>query len=650
MKRKKYILFIVILFALKFFSIKAQEVEIQINPLEIINDQIIGFGWNAHPHNTPNKGTPALDTYFKYFLETDQSWMRMIWPNAEWESENDDDDPWTRPSDFSGFEWNIKGSLDWRIHYMLDQCEQNDIHVEINNWSTLDKQWINHTLDSNGFVTEIEAQNKAEEFGENIAALLYYLKTEANNGKGYDCVKYYAIWNEPGGGYEGHDFITFDYPGYHNLLYNQVKAHLDYYDEIEGTNITQELASMGLENHPTWRNSKYGGVGGWDNLIGEGVLQYLESPNGMPGEITNWPSADSSIDFISIHDYNSGFDHDKYSPQEHNQGTIAERLLPHVVKLALDQIADYDIDGQIEPLLFNEIGAHYIATENDLPQFKHGLYTVEALTRSANIGLSGGSMWNLNNHKFFAAISYPGCWWGETEPKGVVHPIPENYYPYKLLCQAMKRGDTIVGTTVTGGSDNSKGDQTFTVPETQRVWASAIINDHETKIIVINDSYNSKSIGINCSGIPQTGQKQFVSASKYGWIRSEIIRVSDNVITDNIEPRSITLYKFPGDTTATQMERHLSDSKIKVYPNPFRNQVTIDFTCSKSINHGSVKIYNPLGQVVKILVDHASFETGNHRIQWDGTNVENMPLPSGMYVVVLQLDSFIQSRIVSLLK
>ena len=52
----------------------------------------------------------------------------MIWRNIEWESVNDDDDPWTLPSDFSGFKWN-KNGLDSRIYYLLDLCEQNDIHV-----------------------------------------------------------------------------------------------------------------------------------------------------------------------------------------------------------------------------------------------------------------------------------------------------------------------------------------------------------------------------------------------------------------------------------------------------------------------------------------------------------------------------------------
>ena len=196
----------------------------------------------------------------------------------------------------------------------------------------------------------------------------------------------------------------------------------------------------------------------------------------------------------------------------------------------------------------------------------------------------------------------------------------------------------------------SRGDQSYNIFDVQRVFATVTNNGNETKILVVNDSYNSKSISINSSGLSEIGQKLFVSASKYDKIYADSITTTDNTIVDNIDPRSINLYSFSGKVILSNNSKRILDTKINIYPNPFNKTTTINFTCSKSINKGSIKIYNPLGQLVKILVDHASFETGNHIIQWDGTNVENMPLPSGIYVIVLQADSFIQSRIVTLLK
>ena len=61
------------------------------------------------------------------------------------------------------------------------------------------KRWLDQKADENGIVSYEEYLARAQEFGENVAAFLYYLKTRANNGKGYDCVKYYGLWNEPGG-------------------------------------------------------------------------------------------------------------------------------------------------------------------------------------------------------------------------------------------------------------------------------------------------------------------------------------------------------------------------------------------------------------------------------------------------------------------
>ena len=116
---------------------------------------------------------------------------------------------------------------------------------------------------------------------------------------------------------------------------------------MSGVRVLPDLPQSARQGHPTET---------WNEMIGRGVLQYLEEPDGLPGEITNWPGADPYIDIISGHDYWSVFDYDKNNPSGENQGTIHDRLIPLMMKGVMDQIAKYDTDGRIEPLFINEIG------------------------------------------------------------------------------------------------------------------------------------------------------------------------------------------------------------------------------------------------------------------------------------------------------
>jgi hypothetical protein len=66
------------------------------------------------------------------------------------------------------------------------------------------------------------------------------------------------------------------------------------------------------------------------------------------------------------------------------------------------------------------------------------------------------------------------------------------------------------------------------------------------------------------------------------------------------------------------------------YPNPFNPRTTIKFELPKQAQV-KIKIYNALGQEVRILLDAAK-EAGFHSVIWDGCNNIGVPVASGMYI------------------
>ncbi|NOZ85937.1 MAG: hypothetical protein GXP49_06680, partial [Deltaproteobacteria bacterium] len=528
---------------------------ININPEEVINPGILGLGLNFHIMFVPENGQQRQQ-FYQYLKETGATWLRVVLQYYEWENANNDDsDPWTPPSkflsaDFKGFAWN-RGGLHYGLKSLLDMSEQSGIQLEINNWETSKKPWLHPEYYSNPASYPIPYQRfraDAEEFGENLAALVYYLKTKANSGKGYDCVRYWAVWNEPGGGHKGQDFIFFDFPGTMNLLYERVDAHLKKYDELQGTHVHDKVLSIGFESFPFFRDSPQAGhpMNTWEDMIGRGVLQYLEEPDNIPGEITNWPDGDPYMDVIAIHDYWSVLDYDVNNPHDQNQGALQARLLDHLVTKSLQEIRQYDMDGKIEPLFISELGSK--PYKNNPPSFTESLYILEGAMRALEMdGVKAVAKWSYNTHYEWSMISYPGFDW-ETDPKNTVHPVAVNYYPFKLVASRLPHNCDMVKTTILGGIDSSSETETWQIPQAQRLFsAAALTPDGKISVFVFNDSYEQKDIKLKFThGISSVLERASVSASSYSDIAKKQVhkdQAGSGEFTDRLAPRSIVVYQ-----------------------------------------------------------------------------------------------------------
>lgn len=84
------------------------------------------------------------------------------------------------------------------------------------------------------------------------------------------------------------------------------------------------------------------------------------------------------------------------------------------------------------------------------------------------------------------------------------------------------------------------------------------------------------------------------------------------------------------------------------YPNPFNPKTTIEFSVSEP-SFVELVIYNNQGERIISLVN-SELGAGNHKVEWDGTNILNIRVASGVYYYQLVTNNFQQSKKMILLK
>jgi hypothetical protein len=80
------------------------------------------------------------------------------------------------------------------------------------------------------------------------------------------------------------------------------------------------------------------------------------------------------------------------------------------------------------------------------------------------------------------------------------------------------------------------------------------------------------------------------------------------------------------------------------YPNPFNPATNIRFALPEK-SFVTIKVYNLLGQLIKILVNNERLDVGTHQTSFNGDN-----LSSGIYFYTIQTDKFTQTKKMVLLK
>jgi len=82
-------------------------------------------------------------------------------------------------------------------------------------------------------------------------------------------------------------------------------------------------------------------------------------------------------------------------------------------------------------------------------------------------------------------------------------------------------------------------------------------------------------------------------------------------------------------------DQHISNSLLNNYPNPVNNYTTIHYTV-ETTSHVTLKVYDLVGNVVKILADEVQ-QPGDKNIDWNARDEFGKDLTSGSYMYELNL-------------
>ncbi len=89
-------------------------------------------------------------------------------------------------------------------------------------------------------------------------------------------------------------------------------------------------------------------------------------------------------------------------------------------------------------------------------------------------------------------------------------------------------------------------------------------------------------------------------------------------------------------------------SLLPAYPNPFNPETRIAFTVPRQARV-TLSVFNALGQLVETLYDK-TLEAGVYTSTWSATRADGRVLPSGVYIVVLRAENFVQTQKIVLLR
>ena len=89
-------------------------------------------------------------------------------------------------------------------------------------------------------------------------------------------------------------------------------------------------------------------------------------------------------------------------------------------------------------------------------------------------------------------------------------------------------------------------------------------------------------------------------------------------------------------------------SSLRLWPNPFNAAVTVAFELDHPASV-SVRVYDELGQRVRVLAAEAERPAGSYQFVWDGLDQAGRVQASGTYFLVVSVDGTAESHKLTLL-
>lgn len=116
-----------------------------------------------------------------------------------------------------------------------------------------------------------------------------------------------------------------------------------------------------------------------------------------------------------------------------------------------------------------------------------------------------------------------------------------------------------------------------------------------------------------------------------------------------IDIQKITFQNLTNVIDQAKLDNTISIFRLmQNYPNPFNPSTRIDYQIPEAGNV-SVKIYNSVGEIVKIL-DNGLKDAGYYNVVWDGKNDLNESVASGVYICQVIFNQNVLTKKIMLVK
>jgi len=139
-------------------------------------------------------------------------------------------------------------------------------------------------------------------------------------------------------------------------------------------------------------------------------------------------------------------------------------------------------------------------------------------------------------------------------------------------------------------------------------------------------------------------EKQTYSYDANGNLIEKLNQRWENETWINDEKSTNTYEQYVGIEDETE-KVDLTPAKFTLsnYPNPFNSQTIIQFELPQASTL-SLNIYNLRGELIKSLSNEQRWAAGSHSLIWDGTDNQNRPVSSGVYLYHIHTDKFNQGK------
>lgn len=488
-------------------AVVRQQSELELRVTEdVVGRMSEGIGWNSiitleerwPPHFTGHDFTPQdWDRYFDLLQWSGCHWVRCGVNMADWEPDNDDDDPHHLNPD--GFAFNSERMQ--RNYLVFDHLEKRGIDFVVAEWGGR-CEWLRAAAEPGEHHGGHSGPDPREEFVESLAALAQHLKRV----KKYTHFRSLSLWNEPNLSWPG-DSTTASYPEDFWPLYGRLDRRL------VNLGLRSEIRLFGPDTSTSGASAH--------------ILRMLRRFGPV-------------LDVIADHDYEDYFDYDGHGGQGRGMAVGVEAYGRLVRELET-------ISARPLPVVISEFGnygARAGAVDDDAAVYDGAISTAELVVRLLNVGVAGFARWSFEAYgdrwRNFGALT-------ATDPACVFRPYGPVYYPHAVLARYVKPQWIVMRTAITGGRD---------AHGTPRVWAAALRSHAgEFTILVINDAFEGKELRVEAAHRSRVLHWLYVEGPiPTGLRRGGDVRLENGTGRVMLEPRSINALTTmdPGDLTLPQ--------------------------------------------------------------------------------------------------